>query len=85
MNAGSKFNVRAMSGFRLAGNRASNQTPVHFRENHIHGEIGGAKAAWVFPPLRLRGAAENRLQHRRVGRHRERFLRYRGGPKSLLY
>src|SRR6202022_3071320 len=61
VNAGSEFEIRAMSSFRLAGNRAGNQSPVPFWKNHIHGEIGGAKAARIFLPLRLRGAGENRL------------------------
>ena len=67
MNAGRKFKIGAMSSFRLAGNRAGDQTPVHFREDDIHGEIGGAKAARVFPPLRLCRTGKNRLQDRRIG------------------
>ena len=82
MNAGREFEIRAMSGFRLAGNRAGNQTPVHFRENHIHGEIGGAKATRIFLPLRLRGAGENRLQDRRIGAVENARFRIETGRKA---
>ena len=85
VNAGREFQIRAMSGFRLAGDCAGDQTPVHFREDDIHGEIGGAKAARVFPPLRFCRAGENRLQHRRIGVIENACFRHQAGPKSRLY
>ena len=82
MDAGSEFEIRAMFGFRLAGNRAGNQSPVHFRKNHVHGEIGGAKTARIFLPPRLRGAGENRLQNRRAGTIENACRRIEAGRKA---
>ena len=82
MNARGEFKIGAMSGFRLAGNRAGNQTPVHFREDDIHGEIGGAKAARVSSPLRFGRAGKNRLQDRRVGAIENTCFRFEPGRKA---
>ncbi len=51
----------------LGRDRARNQPPVHLGQDDVHREIGRAEAARVGAPLRLAGAGEDRLQHRRVG------------------
>ncbi|VVB45120.1 hypothetical protein RHCH11_RHCH11_01569 [Beijerinckiaceae bacterium RH CH11] len=51
----------------LGRDRRRDEPPVHLRQDDVHREIGGAEAARVGAPLRLAGAGEDRLQHRRVG------------------
>ena len=65
---GNTRELETLAALRLAleGNGAAEDTPVDLRQNDIHREIGGGKAARCAGPLLLRRARQYDLQHRRI-------------------